>query len=60
MTWTAAAVRRAEKSANHVVATSLLTNLIERRLRVDESILFVIDGGKGLRKALRTFSAITP
>jgi transposase-like protein len=38
---------------NHVVATLLLNNLIERGLRVEESMLFVIDGGKGLRKALR-------
>jgi transposase-like protein len=30
-----------------------LHNLIERGLRVDESLLFVIDGGKGLRKSLR-------
>ena len=38
---------------NAAVATSLLNNLVERGLRVDESMLFVIDGGKGLRKALR-------
>lgn len=38
---------------NHVVATELLQQLIERGLHVDESTLFVIDGGKGLRKALR-------
>lgn len=38
---------------NHVVATALLNDLIERGLCVDESMLFVIDGGKGLRKALR-------
>jgi len=37
---------------NHIVATSLLQNLIERGLRVDAPLLFVIDGGKGLRKAL--------
>jgi len=43
----------AGSTENHVVATSLLQNLIERGLRVDESMLFVIDGGKGLRKALR-------
>jgi transposase-like protein len=37
---------------NHVVATALLQNLIERGLRVDAPLLFIIDGGKGLRKAL--------
>jgi putative transposase len=38
---------------NHVVATVLLQNLIDRGLRVDARLLFVIDGGKGIRKALR-------
>jgi len=37
---------------NHTVAATLLQNLIERGLRVDAPLLFVIDGGKGLRKAL--------
>jgi transposase-like protein len=37
---------------NHTVAAALLQNLIERGLRVDGPLLFVIDGGKGLRKAL--------
>jgi putative transposase len=37
---------------NHVVATELLQNLVERGLRVDRPILFVIDGGRGIRKAL--------
>jgi transposase-like protein len=37
---------------NHTVATELLQNLIKRGLRVDAPMLFVIDGGKGLRKAL--------
>lgn len=37
---------------NHTVAAALLQNLIERGLRVDAPLLFVIDGGKGLRKAL--------
>jgi len=37
---------------NHVVATALLQNLIERGLRVDAPLLFVIDGGKGIRKGL--------
>lgn len=43
----------AGSSENTVVATALLQNLVERGLRVDEATLFVIDGGKGLRKALR-------
>lgn len=37
---------------NHVIATALLQNMIERGLRVDAPMLFVIDGGKGIRKAL--------
>jgi putative transposase len=37
---------------NHTVAAALLQNLIERGLRVEGPILFVVDGGKGLRKAL--------
>ena len=37
---------------NHVVAGALLQNLIERGLRVEAPLLFVIDGGKGIRKAL--------
>jgi transposase-like protein len=37
---------------NHTVAAALLQNLIERGLRVDAPMLFAIDGGKGLRKAL--------
>jgi putative transposase len=38
---------------NAVVATELLQNFVERGLRVDGPLLFVIDGGKGIRKALR-------
>jgi transposase-like protein len=38
---------------NAAVATALMQNLVERGMRVDHSMLFVIDGGKGLRKALR-------
>ena len=38
---------------NHVVAGALLQNLIERGLRVEQPMLFVIDGGKGIHKALR-------
>ncbi len=37
---------------NHVVAGALMQDLIERGLRVDTPLLFVIDGGKGIRKAL--------
>jgi transposase-like protein len=38
---------------NHVVATALVQDLIGRGLRVDGALLFVIDGGKGIRKALK-------
>jgi len=38
---------------NAAVCTSLLNDLLERGLRVEHRILCVIDGGKGLRKALR-------
>jgi hypothetical protein len=38
---------------NAAVCTALLQNLLERGLRIDARILCVIDGGKGLRKALR-------
>lgn len=38
---------------NSVVATALLQDFVERGLRVEESMLFIIDGGKGIRKALR-------
>ena len=34
------------------VCTAMLQDLLERGLRVDESILCVVDGGKGIRKAL--------
>jgi putative transposase len=43
----------AGSSENTVVATALLSNLVERGLRVEDSMLFVIDGGKAVRKALR-------
>ena len=36
------------------VCRGLLENLIERGLKVDRARLFVIDGGKGLRKAIRS------
>ena len=34
------------------MCTAMLQNLLERGLRIDESILCVVDGGKGIRKAL--------
>ena len=37
---------------NSRVCTAMLQNLLERGLRIDESILCVVDGGKGIRKAL--------
>ncbi len=38
---------------NAAITAELLQNLLERGLRVDDAVLFVIDGGKGIRKALR-------
>jgi transposase-like protein len=43
----------AGSTENTTVVTELLSNLVARGLRVDESTLFVIDGGKAIRKALR-------
>jgi putative transposase len=37
---------------NATVATALFQNLIERGLSIAQKTLFVIDGGKGIRKAL--------
>ena len=34
------------------MCTAMLQDLLERGLRIDESILCVVDGGKGIRKAL--------
>lgn len=39
---------------NSAVCEGLLTNLVERGLDVSRCYLFVIDGGKALRKAIRT------
>ncbi len=39
---------------NAAVCRSLLTNLVDRGLRVDDGMLVVIDGSKALRAALRT------
>jgi putative transposase len=38
---------------NSTVATTLLANLVERGLDVDQGVLVVIDGAKALRKAVR-------
>jgi transposase-like protein len=38
---------------NAVIATELLQDLLDRGLRVDGRMLCIIDGGKGIRKALR-------
>lgn len=38
---------------NHVVAGELVQGLLDRGLRVEGPMLFVIDGGKGIHKALR-------
>lgn len=38
---------------NSTICTELLQNLISRGLKVEESLLCVIDGGKGIRKALQ-------
>jgi len=38
---------------NATLATSLLADLVERGLDPEQGILFVIDGGKALRKAIR-------
>ena len=43
----------AGSTENTVVVTELLSNLVARGLRADASMLFVIDGGKAIRKALR-------
>jgi transposase-like protein len=38
---------------NATVCTALLNGLLERGLKIDQPILCVVDGGKGIRKALR-------
>jgi transposase-like protein len=43
----------AGSTENTTVVTELLSNLVARGLRVEASMLFVIDGGKAIRKALR-------
>ena len=43
---------------NAVLCTALLNDLLERGLKVEGRILCVIDGGRGIRKALGDVSAI--
>jgi putative transposase len=46
---------------NATVATTLLANLVERGLDVEQGVLVVIDGAKALRKAVRdVFGVDTP
>ncbi len=40
-------------SENATVAAALLSDLVDRGLDVEQGLLFVIDGSKGLRKAIR-------
>jgi transposase-like protein len=45
---------------NATVATALLSNLVERGLDPKQGMLFVIDGSKALRKAVRTVFGEVP
>jgi putative transposase len=45
---------------NATVATALLANLVERGLDPEQGILFVLDGGKALRKAVRAVFGDVP
>jgi transposase-like protein len=45
---------------NATVATALLSNLVERGLDPEQGILFVIDGAKALRKAIRAVFGEAP
>jgi putative transposase len=45
---------REGSTENAAVATALLSDLVERGLDPEQRILFVIDGAKALRKAIRT------
>jgi hypothetical protein len=47
----------AGSTENATVATALLSDLVERGLDPEQGILFVIDGAKALRKAIRACSA---
>ena len=45
---------------NATVATALLSDLVERGLDPEQGILFVLDGGKALRKAVRAVFGEVP
>jgi transposase-like protein len=45
---------------NATVATALLSDLVERGLDPEQGILFVLDGGKALRKAVRSVFGAVP
>jgi hypothetical protein len=45
---------------NATVATELLSDLVERRLDPEQGILFVIDGAKALRRAIRNVFGDAP
>ena len=45
---------------NATVATALLSDLVERGLDPEQGILFVLDGGKALRKAVRAVFGDVP
>jgi len=47
-------------SENATVATALLSDLVERGLDPEQGILFVIDGAKALRKAIRSVFGEVP
>lgn len=47
-------------SENATVATALLSDLVERGLDPEQGILFVIDGSKALRKAIRNVFGTAP
>jgi putative transposase len=47
-------------SENATVATALLSDLVERGLDPEQGILFVIDGAKALRKAIRSVFGEAP
>ena len=47
-------------SENATVATALLSDLVERGLDPEQGMLFVLDGSKALRKAVRTVFGEVP
>ena len=47
-------------SENATVATALLSDLVDRGLDPEQAILFVVDGGKALRKAVRSVFGEVP